>query len=156
MIGRVKKALGIEGVKIKLHVSTDHAKESRRINGELELTSLSDATVSYVEIRMMERYSRGRKDDRLVNDYVIGRIILDDPVSISKGESIRLPFTLPYIVGRSDMDKLERDNFILGGLASIAKWLKKVKSSYRIVAEAKVKGTKLHPHDEVEVRLLGR
>ena len=155
MIKKVKKALGIEGVKVSLHIEAQSPVMRKRVKGEIHLSSLSDNVINGIEIRMMERYSRGRKEDKLVNDYIIGRIILDGPIEIKKEEVIKMPFELPYVYGKSDMDKLGDRGFFMAGLVSVAKFFKKVKSSYRVIAEVDVKGTKLSPFAEAEVELVG-
>lgn len=155
MLKKVKKALGIEGVKIAIEAGRQHPKTMQKIKGTVVLTSLSDNVVNDISIRMLERYSRGRKKDRLVNDYEIGKVFLQGPYTVSPYEALRVPFELNYIVAKSEMDELA-DTPIVGGLIALAKFLKKVKSTYRLIAEADVKGTKLHPFAEWEVQLIGK
>lgn len=155
MIKKVKKALGIEGVKVSLHAEPQSPVLRKRVKGEIHLTALSDNVINTIEIRMVERYSRGRKEDKLVNDYIIGRIVLDGPIDIKKDELIKMPFEIPYVFAQSEMDKLGNKGMLFSGLVGLAKYFKKVKSTYRIIAEVNVKGTKLHPFAETEVELIG-
>ena len=155
MLKKVKKALGIEGVKVQIETDRQHPKVTRIIRGHIVLTSLSDNVVEHIHIKMIERYSRGRKKDRLVNDYEIGKVNLSGPIEVSPDAAVRLSFEVPYIIARSEMDELG-ETPIVGGLIALAKYLKKVKSSYRIIAEADVTGTKLQPFAEQEVALIGK
>lgn len=155
MLKKVKKALGIEGVKIKILVPAQSPRSSQVIRGHVYITSLSDNVVEHIDLKIIERYSRGRKKDRLVNDYTLGTFTIDGPIVVEPNEEVQVAFTLPYVLAHSDMDRLGQ-NILTSGLVSLAKMLKKVSSTHRIVAEAKVKGTKLHPFDESPVELIGK
>lgn len=155
MLNKVKKALGIEGVKVEIDTDRQHPKVTRVIKGHVVLTSLSDNVVEHIHIKVVERYSRGRKKDRLVNDYEIGKVNLHGPIEISPHEPVSIAFEVPYIIARSEMDELG-DTPIVGGLIALAKYLKKVKSTYRIIAEVEVTGTKLQPFAEQEIALIGK
>ena len=61
-------------------------------------------------------------------------------------------FTLVGVVAiaamNSEMDEVQDRNILLGPLVKAAKWVRGVKSEYRVVAEAKVKGVALDPFDK--------
>lgn len=154
MFGSLKKKLGIEGVKIELIVSPVVEKSARSMDGIVKLTSLSDDhIVTSIYIKLVEKYTRGRGNDRLINEYVIGEISLVESINISKNDIIEVPFTLPFVIGKSEMDKLGDKNFITRGLVSTLKKISGVESTYYLMAEATVEGTKLHPMDKKKVDL---
>lgn len=148
MIKRLKNMLGIESVKIDLEIPQEIEKKDQNIKGIIILTTLSDAEVESISIKLIEKYTRGRKEDKLIDEYVISKILVEEKVSISKGEEIKLPFDLPFKIVKSPMDELQGRNFLNSFFVGIAKKLKGVKSDYRIIAEVNIKGTTLHPFAE--------
>ena len=61
MIKKLKNMLGIESVKIELEIPQEIEKKDQNINGTIILTTLSDAEVKSISIKLIEKYSRGRK-----------------------------------------------------------------------------------------------
>ena len=151
MLSRFKKVLGIEGVKVELLLDEEY-RNTGTLTGQVLLTSLSDQTVKSISIKLVEKYKRGRKEAQLIDEYPIGQLKLNGPVKIKKDEEKVLDFELSYKLGESPMDFLEQKNFFYKGVVKAAKFLKGVKSTYRIEATADVKGTKLHPADSQVVK----
>lgn len=154
MFKRVKNWLGIEGVKLELVTPEKIREEEKKVSGKLRFKSLNDQFVREVKIRLIETYSRGRKKKKLVDEYTLGEILLNEEWEVKKNQIIEIDFELPFVHAKSEMDLLEAKNFITGGIVKLAKKLRAVKSTFRIVAEAKVKGTKFHPFDTKPVKLL--
>jgi hypothetical protein len=133
MFGTVKKILGIEGVKLELIVPAETSQATKTIEGIIKLTSLSDKNViESIDLSFVEKYARGRGERKLINEYILGEV----------------PFILTYITGKSAMDKMGDNNFLVRGLVSLAKKASAVSSTYTLRAEAKVKGTTLNPFDK--------
>jgi hypothetical protein len=153
MFGEIKKMLGIEDVKIDIDVPEKAKIKDGIIEGKVKLTTLTDSFVESINIKLIEKYQRGRNESKLIDEYTIGEITLESKIKVAKQDVIEIPFTLPFKVFQSEMDKFEKDNFILGGLASIAKKVKGVSSTYKIVAEGIVKGTKLQPLKIKDIKL---
>ena len=147
MFGNLKKMLGIEDVKISLLVPVSIEESVGEINGTVKLTSYKDSSIDSISIKLIEKYSRGRSDNKLIDEYVVGSIELVDHIDIQKEEIIEIPFTLPYTLSKSAMDQYESKNIFFKGLVKVAKTFKGVKSEYKIQAEAFVSGTKFHPLD---------
>ena len=72
MIGKVKKWLGIEGVKLEINIPEGQSLGAGRINGTLHFQSLQEQTVTGVHLVLIERYSRGRGEERLIDEYELG------------------------------------------------------------------------------------
>ncbi len=151
MFGKVKRILGIEGVKIELTAPAEVKLTDEKISGTIKLSSLSDQTITKIELRLIEKYSRGRKENRLIDEYTIGELVLSDHVIITKDETIELTYELPFKVMSSEMDVIGSKGLLRKGLVSLAKKLRKVSSTYRIVADATVAGTRLQPSSVSEV-----
>lgn len=155
MFGSVKKILGIEGVKLELIVADEVKKEAGIVSGIIKLTSLSDNNLlESISIQMIEKYSRGRGDSRLINEYPMGSLIKKDRINIAKNDIIEIPFEMEFVYVQSEMDKMEDANFMAKGLVKLAKKLRNVSSEYTLRAEAKIKGTTLNPFDTKMVKLV--
>lgn len=93
MFGKVKKILGIEGVKLELILPDKVSAETGIITGMIKLTSLSDNNIiEGIQLRMVEKYSRGRGDSKLINEYPMGELVKNDVIHISKNDIIEVPF----------------------------------------------------------------
>jgi hypothetical protein len=155
MLGRVKTWLGIEGVKLELIIPEEITDQDRLIEGKIRFQSLNTQFVTQVKIAFIERFSRGRGDEKLVDEYELGVTTQNVDVEIPAGEIIEVPFTLPISFLRSEMDELEERNLLMGGLVKVAKYFRKVKSEYRLEAEAHVRGVALNPFDKKPILVKG-
>ena len=147
MFGKVKKWLGIEGVKVELVLPEEIKLSDGIVLGKLQFYSMNSQTVSRIHIKMIERYSRGRDDNRLVDEYKLGEITLNKDIEVPAGEPVEMSFELPFNVSTSRMDEIADQNPIFGGLVKVGKWFSKVKSVYRIEVEANAVGVVLNPFD---------
>ncbi|MBK8348243.1 MAG: hypothetical protein IPL08_11690 [Saprospiraceae bacterium] len=155
MFGKVKKILGIEGVKLELIVPEKISSEVGIVTGIIKLTSLSDDNiVEGIHLKMIEKYSRGRGENKLINEYPMGELNRKEMISISKNDIIELTFELEFVHVKSEMDKLGESNFLTKGLVGLAKKARGVKSEYTIRAEANIKGTTLNPFDIKTIQLI--
>ena len=145
MLDKVKKWLGIEGVKLELHIPEVIEESNEIVMGQIRLFSLTQQKVSGIKVKMIERYSRGRKQDKLTDEYVLGSIEFSQDLTIPKEEYLDIDFTLPFQIKKSEMDEIGSTNLSIGGLVKLAKSFEGVKSEYFIQAEANVVGAGLNP-----------
>ncbi|MCB0521560.1 MAG: sporulation protein [Lewinellaceae bacterium] len=155
MFGKVKKWLGIEGVKLELVLPDMAFEEVGAVSGKVRFYSKNAQTVTRIRLVMIETYSRGRGKERLVDEYLLGEITLDQRINVPVDEQIEIDFTLPFESVKSGMDEFGDKNLLTGGLAKLAKTISNVQSAYRIEAEAKVEGTALNPFDRKIIKLIG-
>ena len=148
MFGKVKHWLGIEGVKLKLVIPEEIKAEDDALKGKIQFQSMNTQVITEISIYMIEKYSRGKKEEKLVDEYLLGEIHLTDEIEVPKDEIVEIDFTLPFTIEKSEMDELESSNVLMKRIVKTAKWLNNVESYYRIEAEAKVKGVALHPFDK--------
>ena len=153
MIGRVKKWLGIEGVKLEIVVTPEHRRRAGKIEGRLRFQSLNAQTVTSIRIALVEKYTRGRGKEKLIDEYELGEINLKQTIEVPAEETVEVPFSLPFKLIKSEMDEFGDRNFLYGGLARAAKAIQSVRSDYRLEAEAKVKGVALNPFDKKFIKL---
>lgn len=154
MFGKVKRWLGIEGVKLELILPEALTSSAESIEGKIRFYSMHKQTVKKIKVTMVEKFSRGRRKGKLVDEYLLGSIELEEEIEIPEHEQIEIDFNLPITIPKSDMDLLEEKNILLKPLVKTAKFIKGAKSVYRIEAEAVVKGTALNPFDIQEIKLI--
>lgn len=151
MLGRVKKWLGIEGVKIDVIVPEEFKKSDQQINGTLVFESMNDQTITNIRIVLIERYARGRGKERLVDEYELGRFSKSVRVNVVADKKIEMDFTLPFNIVQSEIETFGEKNILFKGLSKVANWSRSVQSIYRIEAEVKVEGVALNPACKKEV-----
>ena len=151
MFGKVKQWLGIEGVKVELHVPEKIEASDNAVNGTIRFYSMHDQTVKSVRVRLIEKYKRGRRVNKLVDEYTLGEIEMIQEIEVPAHDYVEVEFSLPFDRALSDMDTIESKNFLFKGAIKTAKLIRGVKSEYRIEAEADVRGTALNPFDSREL-----
>lgn len=155
MFGKVKQWFGIEGLKLKVDLADEYDLDEGRLQGELLLTSMRPQRITFLQVRLKERYARGRGGNRKVDTYLLGKWSYDKTFDINKENSGLLKFDLPYEVLKSNMDEMvDSKNPLRSGLARVARRFKAVESTYFIEVEAVVEGTKVNPIKEFEVNIV--
>ncbi len=155
MFKKVKKWLGIEGVKLVLVLPDLAFVEVGAVSGKIRFYSKNEQIVKAIKLKMVEKYSRGRGNERLVDEYVLGEMTLDKTIVVPAEDMVEVSFTLPFQRVDSPVDEFGNKNILTGGLTKLMKKISKVKSEYRIEAEAKVEGTALNPFDKKNIRMKG-
>lgn len=151
MIGKMKKWLGIEGVKLELVLPEEVNGAAGVVEGKIRFRSMNEQEVTGIRIVFIERYTRGRGKDKLSDEYELGRTEINKRIQIPTETILELDFKLPFRIVPSDMEEYGRKNPLAGGMVRLAKYLNRVKSEYRVEAEAMVKGTALNPFDRKTV-----
>ena len=113
MFGKVKRWLGIEGVKISLLVPEEIIGETGVIRGEVKLESMHAQTVTHIRLTLSEKYTRGRSKHKLTDLYKLGEIELDETVDVPAHEPVLIEFEIPFIMAKSEMDELADKNVVL-------------------------------------------
>ncbi|MFK7775768.1 MAG: sporulation protein [Saprospiraceae bacterium] len=148
MFGKVKKWLGIEGAKMELILPEEIFESAGTITGKVRFRSMNEQKVMSINLKLIEKYSRGRRKSRLVDEYIIGEIELTDSFVIPVNEFVEIDFSIPFNLVKSEMDEMEDKNIFAAGLVKAAKWASGVNSTYRIEGKAKVEGVALDPYVE--------
>lgn len=154
MFGKVKRWLGIEGVKIEMLLPDEVSADSGVIEGKIKFESMNTQTVTHIRLTLTEKYIRGRFKNKLADLYKIGEIELHDAVEVPAHEVLIVDFELPFSLIKSDMDELGDKNFVFKKIVGAAKALKNVRSEFFIEAEATVTGTALNPFDKQQIKLV--
>lgn len=144
MLGKVKNWLGIEGVKMVIETADRIRLLDGVVNGSVLFQSMTDKKVKHVKIELIEKYTRGRGKNKLINEYKLGSLEIDRALEIKAHGQLRLDFKLIFSPKTSAMDDMGKNLFLRAPVA-LAKMLKGASSVYRLEVEAKVPGTALHP-----------
>lgn len=144
MLGKVKNWLGIEGVKMEIETAERIRLMDGVVKGSILFQSMTDKKVKKVKIELIEKYTRGRGKNKLINEYKLGTLEIEKDLDIQANGQLRLDFKLLYNPKTSEMDAMGR-NLLLRGPVALAKMLKGAKSVYRVEVDAKVQGTALNP-----------
>jgi len=153
MLKKVKKWLGIEGVKLELLLPEKVNEEDGIVKGKIRFYSQNDQIVNYIKVVIIERFSRGRKKEKITDEYNLGEITLEKEIPIQSETTVEIDFALPFDQIKSPMDELEDKNLVFKGLVKVAKKLRAVNSEFYIEAEARVAGTALNPFDKKQINV---
>lgn len=146
MLGKMKKWLGIEGVKLELELPNRFSPRQGTVDGKVRLYSKNAQTVTGIRLILVEKYSRGRDDEQLVDEYSLGELIISQTIEVpEEGEIIEVPFSLPFEPMTSEVEDFGNRNILFRGLAWVARKTRNADSEYRVEAEAQVKGVGLNP-----------
>lgn len=149
MLGKVKKWLGIEGVKLELVLPPDFNPRKGRLEGTVKLMSKNPQTVTGINIALIEKYARGRNEEQLIDEYELGTLLLKNRIEVpGDGEVIEVPFVLVYELVKAPIDEFGNKNPLYEGLAWAARKFRNVRSEYRVEAEANIQGVGLNPFDK--------
>ena len=154
MFGKMKRWFGIEGIKVELDIPEAIPKKLGVVKGQIRFSTMEVQTVTFIKVKIVETYKRGRKEDKRIDDYEIGKIYLDEELVIEPETPYILDFVLPYEMLKSEMDEFSDKNFFTRGIVNLAKKTRAVHSTFRIEVEADVKGTKLNPFDKKELKFV--
>ena len=141
MFDKVKNWLGIEGVKIRFLLLKAYPKGVKTINGELEILSQSNQVIEGLRFKLIETYHVGKGKQRKSEEFVLGTLDQDTVFTVSAQAKKRVFFQIPFERKLSNMDKLANKGPFRKGIVFLAKTFSKVESTYRVEAEAKIKGS---------------
>ena len=145
MLGKVKLFFGIEGLKVYLEIPESFSIRDKVIKGVVKLHSKSDQTLKKLDIKLIETYQRGRRTDKRTNDYICGKIELNESILIpANGEKV-IDFNLPYQLQFSSIEKLGQKSIVHQRITDLAKWVNNAKSDFHVEVSAQVEGTALNP-----------
>ena len=151
MFGQVKKRLGYDSVKIKIKPLEVYPYKIETLNAELEFTASAPALVTYVKVKLIERYTRGRGDNQKIDEYLLGEWTSDEEIEIDGKNPRVIFFKLPFTFQHSNIEKLEHSNLIGKGIATVFKTIKAAKSDYRLEAQCLVEDSSKNPEDKIKV-----
>jgi len=154
MFKKIKQFLGIEGVKMQVILPEEINSREGLVTGEVEFSTMNTQRISLITVKLIERYTQGRRKEKRTEEFVLGEVVIDDAFMVYPEEDVFVEFELPFSKVQSSMDARAARGGLVGGLAKIAKAAHGAKSEYRIEAEAKVAGTALSPFAKADVKFI--
>ncbi len=149
MISKLKNWLGIEGVKVKIVQDEPFDPDHNEMSGRVILSSQTEQFVQSLQFKLIERYSRGRRKGKLIDEYILGQKEVRVYKLVLPGKTLEIPFCLNYEITPSAIDSFGDKNILFKGISGVAKWLKSAKSDYHLICEAQVKGNALKPYEKL-------
>ncbi len=151
---KIKNTLGIGGVKVDLHVPGQVDKTSGTIAGKVVLTTKSEQEIVDIKIKVMEKYTTGRGEEKVSREFELGKIHVPDRFSIKPGETKEVPFSVPFTMLKSENDKFAEKGGALGALGKMGKFANAEKSYFTVVADVDVKAAALDPSDKKAIKMV--
>lgn len=151
---KVKQALGIGTISVKINVPGQLNASDGILKGSLLLTAKSDQKVKKMEVKLEEEQTTGRGDNKKVNTYTIGSWNDNSMFEMKTGETKTVEFEFPVQVYKSSTDQLAEKSGMLGGLGKMAKFADNARSDFKVNAEVDVEGAKLDPSDSCNINII--
>jgi hypothetical protein len=151
---KVKQFLGAGTVKVELSVPPQVQKATGVLSGRVALNAASDQHVLDLSVKLTESWSTGRGEEKTTRDFELGKLSLAKSFDMKQGESRAFDFVLPFELVKSDADELKEKGGALGMLGKAGAFANAEKSSFKVSAEADVKGAALDPSDEKAIVLV--
>jgi len=148
MLKKVKNWLGIEGVKVELLVPEEFSLKSEQVAGKILVSTQSEQFVEDATITLKERYKRGRRKSKLIDEYTIGTLIIPINQVVSPDVELEKEFELGFHQLKTPIEKWGDRNFLYKGLSKLAKIAKNAHSTFEIIVELNVKGNRLKPYEK--------
>ncbi len=144
MLNRLKNILGIEGVKIEIDAPASLHLGLESLDFTLFFYTKSDQLIESVTIRLIEKYKRGWRNSKLIDEYILYENVEELDVSISPEEKFSAPLTISFDYTKSPVEKMG-ENILLKPLSKIALMAKRAKSNFRLEVSAQIKGVRVNP-----------
>ncbi len=154
IFGVIKNKLGIGGVKAKLQVPGQVAKDSNLIEGVLTLTTKSEQEIVDTEIKLIEEFTTGRGDSAKTKTFELGIVKITDTYTMKPGEVKEIAFKLPFEIIKSNADSLKEKGGAMGAIGKLGKFANNEKSNYYVEADVDVKAAALDPTDKKDIKLV--
>jgi hypothetical protein len=154
LFAKVKQFFGAGTVKVELTVPPQVQKTDGQLAGRAVLNAVSDQDVLEVTVKLKERWSTGRGQEKEAKEFELGKVKLAEAFSMKAGESRTFDFQLPFQLLKSNNDRLKEHGGAIGALGKVAAFAEAEKSTYEVCAEADVKGAAFDPSDTKAIQLL--
>lgn len=153
MLRKIKTFLGIEGIRLEVNVPESVSLQAAQVDGIVECRTLHKQTLQYVVIQLVEIYTRGRRSNKRIDEYILGEKRISVDTIVEANEVVDIPFTLDFSRQDSPIERWQQKNPANKGLGAAAKWLHNAHSSYYIKVHASAEGSALSPFVQVEIKL---
>jgi hypothetical protein len=151
---KVKQFFGAGTVKVELSVPPQVPKAAGQLRGTVVVNAVSDQHVLTLTVKLTESFSTGRGEQKTEREFELGKVQVAQAFDMKTGESRSFPFVLPFEPVKSDADDLKEMGGAFGMIGKAGAFVNAEKSSFKVSAEADVKGAALDPSDDKEIELV--
>ena len=120
--GKLKNLAGVGGAKVTLKVDPTIKKDAGTINGSVLITSKSDQHLLTLKVKLEQRITTGRGDDKDRKRYKLGEIREVLNMDIVKDEEMTMDFEVPFKLNAGTMDNLASKGGALGAIGKVGKF----------------------------------
>ncbi|MBC7811986.1 MAG: sporulation protein [Burkholderiales bacterium] len=133
VLDAAKHLLGIDGVRLELHIPSEIARNGTQFDGKLTVKTNHDDHVMKLTIRIVQEMVLGIGDTLAVDTTELGKAVIGEPFDIKAHEVREFDFRLPY------HHELDESVEIRGAASEVIEFF--------VIAEADVRHG-LDPHDK--------
>jgi hypothetical protein len=151
---KVKQFFGAGTVKVELSVPPQVPKAAGQLRGRVAVNAVSDQHILELTVKLKETWSTGRGAEKSEKEFELGKVLVAQAFDMKQGELRTFDFVLPFELVKSNADELMERGGALGMLGKAGAFANAEKSSYKVSAEADVKGAALDPSDDKAVSLV--
>jgi len=151
---KVKQFFGAGTVKVELTVPAQVPKVARELKGRVDVNAVSDQHILELTVKLTESWSTGRGAEKTEKEFELGKVKVAQAFEMKQGENRTFEFVLPFELVKSNADELKEMGGALGMLGKAGAFANAEKSSYKVTAEADVKGAALDPSDDKVISLI--
>lgn len=153
-LSKIKQFFGAGTVKVALTAPASVEKTAGQFAGKVVLTAASDQHVLEVTVILEEEWTSGRGENKTVKTFELGKVVLATAFDMKAGEEKAFDYVLPFELVKSNADQLKERGGALGALGAVSALAGGEKSTYKVKADADVKGAAFDPSDAKEIRLV--
>jgi hypothetical protein len=151
---KVKQFFGAGTVKVELTVPAQVPKVAGQFKGRVAVNAVSDQHILELTVKLTESFSTGRGAEKTEKEFELGKVMLAQAFDMKQGEQRWFDFELPFQLLKSNADELKEMGGALGMLGKAGAFVNAEKSSYKVTAEADVKGAAIDPSDDKQIQLI--
>ena len=151
---KVKKVLGIGGVKMKVEMPlVQFQKGSGEVSGKITLTTQTDQFIKDITVKVSEDWTTGRGDEKQTKTFTLGEVTVAQGFDIKAGETKEYSFKCPYQNIKSENDSLKEGGSVQKTLGKLGAFMDVEKSKYEVVVHCDVKGVLMSPSETIKIQM---
>ena len=147
MFKKLGQFMGMVGIDVEVNVPQNLPKEANTIEGIVRIIAEQDQTITKVKIELTQRMEEGSigDDDRNIEKKIIGNLTLNETITIKKGETREVPFSLSFKRELSVEKKLSEQGGMLGMLGKAMSYADNERWQFWVEVLVDVKGAAFDP-----------
>lgn len=137
----IKNWIDKSQLEIKINTFESYAKKSGIIKADIQILSAKELLVTSWEIKLIEKYSRGRGKEVKTDFYQLGQIQEKKAILVSSRVLKEIPVSIPFQYQQAPIERWE-SNPVGKGISFLLKTLKQVDSTFELELRLSIEGYK--------------